>query len=166
MAATILRPAYFIDNDAQQKTALLEHGVYGMPIGSRGLSMVATSDIADIAVLELMRRENAAAPLPRTTINVVGPDGLTGDSVAAIWSDVLGKPIVYGGNDTAAFERLLKQFAPSWAAYDLSLMARRFLTDGMIPEAGDVERLEAMLGRPLKSYHAFATETAAAWLKA
>ncbi|WFR96185.1 NmrA/HSCARG family protein [Rhizobium tumorigenes] len=166
MAATILRPAYFIDNDGQQKTALLDHGVYGMPIGSRGLSMVATRDIADLAVIELLRRESAPDPLPRITINVVGPDSLTGERVAAIWSDVLGKPIAYGGDDTGAFEAMLKQFSPSWAAYDLALMARRFQSDGMIPDAGDVERLVAMLGRPLTSYRAFATETAAVWAKA
>lgn len=166
MAATILRPAYFIDNDGQQKTALLEYGVYGMPIGSRGLSMVATSDIADLAVIELLRREQAATPLPRTTINVVGPDSLTGERVAAIWSDVLGRPIAYGGDNVGAFEAMLRQFSPSWTAYDLALMARRFQSDGMIPDAGDVERLEAILGRPLASYRAFATETAAAWAKA
>ncbi len=166
MAATILRPAYFFDNDVQQKTALLDYGVYGMPIGGRGLSLVATSDIADLAVIELLRREQAATPLPRTTINVVGPDSLTGERVATIWSDVLGQSIAYGGDDVGAFEALLRQFSPSWTAYDLALMVRRFQSDGMIPEAGDVERLEAILGRPLVSYRAFATETAAAWAKA
>lgn len=41
---------------------------------------------------------------------------------------------------------------PSWMAYDMRLMAERFLSDGMLPAAGDVERLTAMLGRPLRSY--------------
>ena len=50
---------------------------------------------------------------------------------------------------------------PSWMAFDMRLMCERFLTDGMIPEAGDVERLTALLGRPLRSYHDFATEIAA-----
>ena len=50
---------------------------------------------------------------------------------------------------------------PSWMAFDMRLMSERFLTDGMIPEAGDVERLTALLGRPLRSYHDFATEIAA-----
>ena len=40
-------------------------------------------------------------------------------------------------------------------------MAERFLVDGMVPEAGDVDRLTAMLGRPLRSYRDFATEIAA-----
>jgi hypothetical protein len=39
-------------------------------------------------------------------------------------------------------------------------MSERFLTEGMIPEAGDVERLTALLGRPLRSYRDFASEIA------
>jgi len=40
-------------------------------------------------------------------------------------------------------------------------MSERFLSDGMVPEAGDVERLTKLLGRPLRSYRDFASETAA-----
>ena len=49
---------------------------------------------------------------------------------------------------------------PSWMAFDMRLMSERFLTDGMVPEAGDVERLTALLGRPLRSYRDFASEIA------
>jgi hypothetical protein len=38
----------------------------------------------------------------------------------------------------------------------MRLMAERYVTDGMIPEAGDVERLLKILGRPLHSYRDFA----------
>jgi len=41
---------------------------------------------------------------------------------------------------------------PAWMAYDMRQMAERFLTDGMMPEAGDVGRLTALLGRPLRTY--------------
>lgn len=43
----------------------------------------------------------------------------------------------------------------------MRLMSERFLTDGMLPEVGDVERLETLLGRPLRSYRDFASEVAA-----
>lgn len=43
----------------------------------------------------------------------------------------------------------------------MRMMGERFLTDGMLPEDSDVERLTAMLGRPLRSYRDFALETAA-----
>ncbi|WP_258044914.1 hypothetical protein [Sphingomonas citricola] len=36
-------------------------------------------------------------------------------------------------------------------------MAERYVSDGMIPQAGDVQRLIALLGRPLHAYR----ETAA-----
>lgn len=159
--ATILRPAYFIDNDATVKDAITGYGVYPMPIGAKGLAMVDTADIAEVAALELLRRDGSAQPLPLERINLVGPEALTGAQLAALWSDVLGRPIAYGGDDTAGFERNLLNFMPSWMAYDMRLMAERFLEIGMVPEAGDVPRLERLLGRPLRTYRAFAQSLAA-----
>lgn len=158
--ATILRPAYFMDNDKTIKDVVSGYGLYPMPIGAKGLAMVDARDVGEIAAIELLRREQAAAPLPVTRINLVGPDTLTGTEVAAIWSDVLGRTITYPGDDTAGFEQNLRQFTPGWMALDMRLMAERFLTDGMVPDAGDVDRLTALLGRPLRSYRAFAAEIA------
>ena len=98
--ATILRPAYFMDNDVTIKDVITGHGIYPMPIGAKGLAMVDVRDIAEVAAIELIRREQAAGPLPLERINLVGPDTLTGADVAAIWSDVLGRPIAYPGEDT------------------------------------------------------------------
>ena len=159
--ATILRPAYFIDNDLTIKDVVAGYGIYPMPVGSKGLAMVDTRDIAEVAAIELLRREQAAAPLPFERINLVGPDTLTGAGIAAIWTEALGRPIAYPGDDTAGFEKNLRQFMPSWMAYDMRLMSERFLTEGMVPDAGDVERLTAMLGRPLHSYREFAAKAAA-----
>jgi uncharacterized protein YbjT (DUF2867 family) len=158
--ATILRPAYFMDNDLTIKDVVFQHGVYPMPIGSKGLAMIDTRDIGEIAALELIRRESSATPLPTEVINLVGPDTLTSTDVSGIWSDVLGRSIAYGGDDSAGFERNLRNFMPAWMAYDMRLMGERFVTDGMRPESGDVERLTALLGRPLRSYRAFASELA------
>ena len=150
--ATILRPTYFIDNEVMVKDVILQHGVYPMPIGSKGLAMVDARDIAEVAAIELVRRERAPGKLPLETINLVGPDTLTGESVAAIWSDVLDRPIVYGGDDPSGFEQNMATFMPRWTAYEMRLMAERYVSDGMIPDDGDRERLTAMLGRPLHSY--------------
>jgi uncharacterized protein YbjT (DUF2867 family) len=158
--ATILRPAYFMSNDLTIKDVVTGYGVYPMPIGSKGLAMVDTRDVGEIAAIELLRRERSATPLPLNRINLVGPDTLTGSDVAAIWTDVLGRTIAYPGDDTAGFEQNLRKFMPSWMAFDMRLMSERFLTDGMVPEAGDVERLTALLGRPLRSYREFASEAA------
>ena len=158
--ATILRPAYFIDNELMIKDVIFNHGVYPMPIGSKGIAMVDARDIAEVAAIELVRREQAPGKLPIETINLVGPDTLTGSDVAVIWSDVLGRPVAYGGDDPTGFEQNLANFLPKWMAYEMRLMAERYVSDGMIPEVGDVERLTKILGRPLHSYRNFATEIA------
>jgi hypothetical protein len=59
-----------------------------------------------------------------------------------------------------SFEQNLRQFMPVWMAYDMRQMAERFISDGMLPSAGDVERLMQLLGRPLRSCRAFAAVAA------
>lgn len=51
---------------------------------------------------------------------------------------------------------------PAWMAYDMRQMAERFISGGMLPGAGDVERLMQLLGRPLRTYGAFAADHASA----
>lgn len=159
-SATILRPAYFIDNDLMVQDVILNHGVYPMPIGAKGVAMVDGRGIAEVAAIELVRRNQAPGALPNEIINLVGPDTLTGSDLAAIWSRALDRPVVYGGDDPSGFEQSLAAFMPRWMAYEMRLMAERYVSDGMAPEAGDVERLTRMLGRPLHGYRDFAAQVA------
>lgn len=160
MHATILRPAYFIDNEVMIKDVVTGYGIYPMPIGTKGLAMVDARDIGEVAAIELIRRENAPDPLPLNRINLVGPETLTGPAVARIWSEVLDREIAYPGEDFAGFEKNMQQAMPSWMALDMRVMAERFVSDGMVPEEGDVERLTTMLGRPLRTYRDFAAQIA------
>ena len=155
-SATILRPSYFIDNEVMIKDVIVNHGVYPMPIGSKGVAMVDTRDIAEVAAIELIRRDQAPGRPPITTINLVGPDTLTGADLAAIWTDLLGRPVVYGGDDPSGFEANMATFMPRWMAYEMRVMAERYVSDGMIPDEGDRERLTGLLGRPLHAYRDFA----------
>ena len=155
-SATILRPAYFMQNDLTIKDAITGYGVYPMPVGAKGLAMVDTADIAEVAAIELIRRDQAPGKLPVEIINLVGPDTLTGVDAATIWTEVLGRPVAYGGDDPSGFERNMATFMPKWMAYEMRLMAERYVSDGMIPEAGDRERLTGILGRPLHTYRDFA----------
>ncbi|RKT25663.1 uncharacterized protein YbjT (DUF2867 family) [Paraburkholderia sp. RAU2J] len=163
LPVTVLRPAYFIQNDVRQKEALLGHGIYAMPIGSKGISMVDVRDIGDAAARELLRRERSAASLPRVTFELVGPDALTADSILAIWADVLQRPIRYAGDDLDALEAGLKQVSPDWLAYDLRLMMRRYQQDGAVATSTEIDALTALLGRAPRSYRDFAEATAKEW---
>jgi uncharacterized protein YbjT (DUF2867 family) len=160
--ATILRPAYFMQNERMVQQVIQGYGVYPMPIGSTGVAMIDARDIADAAVAELLRRDRAPAPLPRVTLELVGPELLTGESVAGIWSAALGRDVAYGGDDVAAFEAQMAGQGPSWLAYDMRLMMAGIQEFGMHGADGAVDRLQAILGRPLRRYGDFVKEAIAA----
>jgi len=158
MPATVLRPAYFMQNEGMVQQVIQGYGVYPMPIGSAGVEMVDTRDIADVAVAELLRRDRAPGPLPHLTLDVVGPQSLTGESAAKAWSAALGRDVAYGGDDVAAFEEQMAGFGPSWMAYDMRLMMSGIQAHGMHGEQGAAARLERLLGRPLRTYADFVRE--------
>jgi uncharacterized protein YbjT (DUF2867 family) len=163
LPATILRPAYFIQNDTRQKDALLGGGVYGMPIGANGISMVDIRDIGEAAAKELLRRERASGPLPREIYELVGPDALTGATLATLWAEVLGRPIAYAGDDLEGLEQRLKAFGSAWLAYDMKLMMRRYQQDGAVATDENLARLTTLLGHSPRSYRDFAQAAAAGW---
>lgn len=165
LPATILRPAYFIQNDFRQKDPLLTFGAYGAPIGAKGISMVDIRDIGEAAAIELARREHAVAPLGRETYELVGPDSLTGEEIAAIWRKALGRPIRYGGDDLGMMEQRLRTMLPAWHVLDLRLMFARYQADGAAATPDDVARLTRLLGRAPRAYASFARDAATQWAK-
>ncbi len=85
LPATVLRPAYFMQNDLRLKDAI-GAGLYPSPIGSKGVSAIDVGDVVEVAAAELLCRAAAPGPLRREVYDVVGPDALTGEDVASIWT--------------------------------------------------------------------------------
>lgn len=162
LPATILRPGTFMQNDEALKDPI-SAGTYPQPLGDIGVALVDADDIAEVAAQALIARERDAGPLPMETIDIAGPEDLTGASAAQIWQDVLGRPVAYAGDDLDAFEGQLKAILPPWAAYDMRVMNKGFQTHGMRGTPGARADLERRLGRPLRTYRAFAEATAKAW---
>ncbi|WP_332763351.1 NmrA/HSCARG family protein [Pseudomonas koreensis] len=159
--ATILRPAYFMQNDLMVQPTIENYALYPMPIGAAGVAMIDARDIADVAVAELLRRDQAPAALERITLELVGPRPLTGESVAQVWSSALGRQITYGGDDVAAFEAQLATYGPAWLAYDMRLMMSGIQAFGMRASEGVERRLESIIGHPLRTYEDFVREALA-----
>ncbi len=161
MPVTILRPAYFMQNDRMVQQTIQDYSVYPMPIGAAGVSMIDARDIADVAVAELLRRDKAASSLDRVTLELIGPQPLTGASVAKVWSAALGREIAYGGDDVAAFEGQLASYGPNWLAYDMRLMMAGIQKFGMQAKEGTIEQLQTIIGHPLRTYEDFVREALA-----
>jgi len=161
LPTTILRPAYFMQNDLMVQQTIENYALYPMPIGSAGVAMIDARDIADVAVAELLRGDQAPAALERITLELVGPRPLTGESVAQVWSSVLGRQITYGGDDVAAFEAQLATYGPAWLAYDMRLMMSGIQAFGMQASEGAERRLESIIGHPLRTYEDFVREALA-----
>ncbi|UKJ09111.1 SDR family oxidoreductase [Solitalea lacus] len=158
---TILRPNHFYQNDYMFKDALLQYNVWPQPIGNIGLSRVDVRDIAEAAAIALTTDGHDGK-----TYNLVGPDVFTGNSVAETWSNVLGRPIVYVGDDLITWEQQALNYLPAWLVFDLSLMFAYFQKNGLKATTKDIELLTQLLGHTPRSFIDFAKETANEWQKA
>lgn len=154
---TILRPSHFFQNDYMTKDAILG-GFYPQPIGNVGTSRVDVRDIADAAATSLLSADHEGQ-----TYELVGPEVLTGDSVAQTWSLALGREVKYVGDDLDGWQRQSLHFLPDWLVFDLRLMFEHFQRHGLKGSNEAVARLTGMLGHPPRSFEAFAKETAAQW---
>ncbi len=155
---TILRPGYYIQNDASLKDALTGAGVYPNPIGTAGIASADVRDIAEAAAMSLTEEGHDGQ-----TYDIVSPTLISGPSNAALWSKLLGKPIQYTGHDFDRWETSMREQMPSWSAYDLRMMFQGYFDRGFASTQTEVERLAKLLGRAPRSYEEFAAETAASW---
>jgi len=138
---TILRPNYFSQNDATLKDPLTKAGIYPMPLGDVGVSVVDVRDIAEAAAIVLTSEKHNGK-----TYNLNGPEVVSGAKAASIWSGVLGKKIQYTGHNMDAFEEQMRKKAPSWSAFDIRMMFEGYLERGFVAEDGDLETLTKLLG--------------------
>jgi uncharacterized protein YbjT (DUF2867 family) len=158
--ATILRPAYFFQNDRALKEPILA-GAYPIPIGGVGAEMIDIRDIAAVAAVAILDKDAFGSD---PVIELVGPDNITGDVAARIWSEVTGRSVTYAGDEIGiSFESRTARTMPAWQAHDLVAMFRGCQREGMRGKSDAVERLSGLLGRPLRSYRAFAEETYKKW---
>lgn len=153
-----LAPNSFFQNDLRYRSALLEHGVYPQPIGSRGASRVDVRDIADAAVTLLLDNGHE-----RRTIPLAGPDPLTGEWTAEVWSDQLGRPIRYIGNDLEAWSTQVRGILPDWMVGDLVRMYRHLQENGLVATEAELDEARELLGHEPRSFEDFASETVTLW---
>ena len=164
MPVTILRPNAYMQSPGVKDA--LGHGMFPFPIGEKGVSFTDIRDIVEVAVLEIQRRLASDEPLPPEIYEVVAEDVFTGESGAKLWSEALGRPIKYVGDDLDQWIESLRAFAPNWMAYDFKYMMKHFQEDGPVSTTAGLARLTERLGRKPRSYRDFALESAKQWSEA
>lgn len=155
---TILRPGYYIQNDAGLKDALTGPGVYPMPIGTMGIAAADVRDIAEAAAISLTEDGHDGQ-----TYDIVAPTMISGPGNAALWSQLLGREIHYTGHNFDQWEQGMRTRMPSWSAFDLRMMFQGYFDRGFASTETEIARLTQLLGHAPRSYEDFAAETAASW---
>jgi uncharacterized protein YbjT (DUF2867 family) len=155
---TILRPGYYIQNDAILKDALKGPGIYPMPIGTAGICAVDTRDIGEAAAISLTGEGHEGQ-----TYDLVGPTLISGPGNAATCSKLLGKEVKYTGHDFDQWEQQMRARVPGWTAFDLRTMFQGYFARGFASTEQEVAGVTKLLGHAPRSYEDFAVETAALW---
>ena len=158
IAYTILRPNNFFQNDLWLRSAIMQYSVYPQPIGKKGLNRVDVRDIADCAVNALMR-----SGYESQTYDINGPETLTGEGTAGIYSKHLGQEVRYSGDDLDAWGEKVKNMMPEFMIAEMRIMYEFFQEKGMIASPEDLEKTQKLLGHKPRTFDAFVREIIADW---
>jgi uncharacterized protein YbjT (DUF2867 family) len=156
MEWAVVRSSSFFQSDAGLKADIWDKGIFSAPIGSLGVNRIDTRDVG-YAVAKAMTIE----PFETGEFRVFGPDALTGDSIAEIYTKLLGKPVRYGGNDLEKWAAFKGDSFPPWSLNALRNMYAAVQQSGMKPEEG--EQKSSLLPEKLITFEAFAEQLVKGW---
>ena len=159
---TIADANFFMQNDEMAAPAIA-HGVYPMPIGTKGVNAVDARDVSAVCARAL-----TSDALEGQAVPVCGRDVVTGPSKAAAYAEALGRPVAYGGDDTGPFlDQLAANLPPmpppvaAWVREDFRLMMEVTQVKGCLATDEDIAACEAALGRPQRSHTDYVAELVA-----
>lgn len=152
-----LRPSFFQENFIEFYGGSIKgDGAIYLPAGKGKTGFVAGADVGAVAAAALLGDVSGEA------WTLTGPESLDHDEVAAILSDVLGRPVAFVDVTTDAFAETLRGYGSGEVAVAtmswLYGMVRAGWTGGL---STDVERV---LGRPAISLREWATANVGAWV--
>jgi uncharacterized protein YbjT (DUF2867 family) len=156
LAATILRPNFFMQNMLMFARAIAGRGSFSLPAAAAAVSLIDVRDIAEVAAALLTGRHPAGGVHALT-----GPQALDFAAVARAIGDAAGRPVAYVPGDPAAFrDRLTAAGQPAWYAEAMAALYDDFRAGLNAPVSPAVD---AILGRPPREFAAFARDHAARW---
>ena len=85
---TLICPNHFYQSDEAVRGPLIEEGVHATPLGAIGCDGVDARDVAEVGAIALTESGHAGKAYA-----LVGPERLTSQAAAAVWSEALRRPI-------------------------------------------------------------------------
>ncbi len=126
--SVVLRPTFYMDNllGPWIKPGIVDSGVLAFPLPADfPMSWVSSQEVGAYATAALDRPE-----LVGSTFDIGGPEGLTGEAMAACLSTVLGRPVSYVEIAPDAYEQaLVPLFGPA-VAYEVAEQVRCIIGRG------------------------------------
>lgn len=156
LAWTAVFPSSFYQNDVALRDLILGPGIYPNPIGGGGINRVDVRDIAGVAAAALLEPGYESREIP-----AVGPETWTGESIARVYSEILGREIRYTGDDLEAWSAGARSFLPEWLIHDLRIMFAHFQEEGLAASEAEQAETRAALGRESRPFIDFARELVA-----
>lgn len=151
---TIVRPAGFMSNALAWAGSIKGEGVVKASTGDGKVAMIDPADIADVCVEVLLRDDLAGATIP-----ITGPAALGYASMVAILGRAIGKELRFVPIDDAEAKERLLAFGRSEAVADALVALWRAVREGKVEVVTNA--VERVLGRPARSFEAWAAENAA-----
>jgi uncharacterized protein YbjT (DUF2867 family) len=154
---TFLRCGFFMQNlSTTHRVEIQERGEIDVPAGRSKTSFIDVRDIAEVAALVLTQPEDKPS-----TLTLTGGEALDYDQVAAVLTDVLGKPIRYTNPSIPGFMLRQRQQGRTWG--QLSVMTMLYTLTRLGNAASVSDDVQALLARPPRSFRQFAEDYRPAW---
>jgi len=143
---TSLRPSAFfagLFSDAPQ----VKQGTVARAFGSAKLNFVSTQDIADVAAIALTQPGHEGK-----VYYLTGPENLSGEELAVIFSQVLGKTIKFTDLSDAQLRQIAATFLPAQAIDAFSNMFLYFRNGGYDKKFDDIHKVTGHQPRNVKAW--------------
>lgn len=152
----VIAPTNFMQNDDIFARELAE-GVFVQPLSRKGINRVDLRDVGELAARALTE-----ADFPAGVHSVVGPESLSGAECARVWSEALGRPIRYAGEEDGVWAAALERNLSGHKRADWTASFGFLSKFGVKTNRRDLAATTRLLGRPPRSYAQFVRDRVAA----
>lgn len=157
VAWTMLRCGFFMQNlDTTHRADIVEHDDLFIPAGQGRTAFIDTRDIGAVAALAL-----AGPGHEGQVYRLTGSESLTYTEVAAIMTEVLGRPITYSNPSPLDFARRMRGRGHPWGY--ISVMEGVYLTTRLGMAATVHPDTAELLGRPPVALRQYVADYAASF---